>query len=129
MFFRHSRIVFPLILAGAINLSACRHPTASVSSGQSDSKIQETAKSADILASVRKHIALPDDIKPTVAEILDVATLQARNSFYKNAVNGDYLIVTTTRAILYSPSKDMILDVMPVQLERTKPVDAPQMQP
>lgn len=102
--------------------------TAQLSQPQTPPAQNEEAEKADILARVRTHIILPDDPKPTVAEILDAATLQARNVFYKNAINGDYLIVTTTRAILYSPSKDMILDVMPLQLERTAPMEAPHMQ-
>ena len=56
-------------------------------------------------------------IQPTVATIVDVNALRARNDFYKNAKNGDYLIVTPNRAILYDPNRDMIIDVVPVQLQ------------
>lgn len=74
----------------------------------------EAAKA--IVDRVRKHIVIPTAIDPTVATIVDVATLKARNEFYKDAKNGDNLIVTPTRAILYDPDKDIILDVVPVQL-------------
>jgi len=70
-----------------------------------------------IVTKARKHIDIPTDVEPTVAAIVDVAKLRERNPFYNKAENGDYLIVTETRAILYDPDKDRILDVVPVQLE------------
>ncbi len=121
---------FFLSLVSVALLAACRPQTGQLLPADVPTPAQtEEETKIDILARVSRHILLPENIKPTIAEILDVATLQARNAFYKNAVNGDYLIVTTTRTILYSPSKDVIIDVMPVQLERTTPVEAPQMQP
>ncbi len=75
----------------------------------------EVAK--QILDKVKKHIILSDDVEPTVATIVDVKTLQLRNEFYKNAKDGDHLIVTPTRAILYDPDKDIIIDVIPVQIQ------------
>ena len=119
------RIFLGLLTVGMF--AGCKAQLSQPQTPPSPSQTEEAAR-ADILARVRAHIFLPEEPKPTVAEILDVDTLRARNAFYKNAANGDYLIVTPTRAILYSPSKDMILDVMPVQLERTPPVEAPQMQ-
>lgn len=122
-------IRFLFVLLTALTVAACQKQAGKLlPPAQTDTKTQENAKAADILANVRTHILLAEEPKPTVAEILDVATLRARNAFYANAANGDYLIVTTTRAILYSPSKDRIIDVMTVQLERTTPVEAPQMQ-
>jgi len=75
-----------------------------------------------IVRSVRKHIDIPEDVEPTVATIVDVETLRERNAFYEKANNGDHLIVTPERAILYSSEKDRILDVVPVQL---KAIDQP----
>ena len=90
---------------------------------------KENDQKSAILARLGKHIMLPEGIKPTVAEIMDIATLRARSSFYNNADNGDYLIVTNVRAILYSPTKDRIIDVMPIQLERNTPGGVGQLQP
>ena len=83
---------------------------------QTGNNPQNVAAAKAIVDKVRRHIMLPTDIDPTVATIVDVDTLKARNEFYKNAKNGDNLIVTPTRAILYSPEKDIIIDVVPVQL-------------
>ena len=83
---------------------------------QTGNNPQNVAAAKAIVDKVRRHIMVPTDIDPTVATIVDVNTLKARNEFYKNAKNGDNLIVTPTRAILYSPEKDIIIDVVPVQL-------------
>lgn len=76
---------------------------------------KELAK--QILNKVKRHMVLPTDIEPTVATIVDVKTLREQNAFYNKAENGDHLIVTSDRAILYDPDKDVILDVVPVQLQ------------
>lgn len=77
---------------------------------------QNVAAAKEIVEKVRKHIIVSTDVEPTVATIVDVETLKSRNEFYKDAKNGDNLIVTPTRAILYDPDRDIILDVVPVQL-------------
>ncbi len=84
---------------------------------QTGNNPQNVAAAKEIVDKVRKHIIIPTEIEPTVATIVDVNTLRSRNEFYKNAKNGDNLIVTPTRAILYDPDMDIILDVVPVQLQ------------
>ncbi|TSC78806.1 MAG: Uncharacterized protein G01um101425_965 [Candidatus Peregrinibacteria bacterium Gr01-1014_25] len=79
---------------------------------------QNQEQANKILAKVKKHIVLDDKVQPTVAAIIDVKKLREQNPFYNKAENGDFLIVTQTRAVLYDPDKDMILDVAPVQLQQ-----------
>ncbi len=69
----------------------------------------------EVLAKLRNHILIPDFPKPTVATIVDVETLKKANSFYEPAANGDHLIITEQRAILYDSDRDLILDIVPVQ--------------
>ncbi|MBU0458079.1 hypothetical protein KJ652_06810 [Patescibacteria group bacterium] len=57
------------------------------------------------------------DVEPTVATIVDVTSLRKQNSFYNKAENGDFLIVTPERAILYNEEKNRIIDVVPVQIK------------
>lgn len=83
---------------------------------QTGNNPQNVAAAKAIVERVRRHIMISTTVEPTVATIVDVNTLKARNDFYKDAKNGDNLIVTPTRAILYDPDKDIILDVVPVQL-------------
>lgn len=75
---------------------------------------QEAAN--QVLANVRLLIDIPNEPAPTVATIVDVDALRKGNDFYKKANNGDNLIITADRAILYSPAKNMILDVVPVEI-------------
>lgn len=82
---------------------------------------QSVAEAKAIVDKVKRHIVIQGDVEPTVATIVDVETLKQRNDFYKSAKNGDNLIVTPTRAILYSPEQDIILDVVPVQLTPNTP--------
>lgn len=84
---------------------------------------QNRERAAQIVASVKKHFALPtEDGEPTVAAIVDVEQLRTQNAFYNKAENGDYLVITTTRAVIYDPEGDQILDVAPVQIQQ--PTDA-----
>ena len=78
-----------------------------------------------IVAEVRKLYSLSDGVEPTVATIVDVNELRKRNAFYNKAENGDYLIVTTDRAILYDAEKNLILDVVPVQIQPAAQGDQP----
>lgn len=70
-----------------------------------------------IIEDVRKLIDIPEDVEPTVATIIDIELLRAKNPFYNKASNGDHLIVTPERAILYSSVTGKIIDVVPVSLE------------
>jgi hypothetical protein len=92
---------------------------------QTEQQLQEIRESTErsgqqvadeVLGKVRTHISLPDELEPTVATIIDVDRLRETSDFYKNAKNGDHLILTETRAILYDPEIDRIVDVVPVLL-------------
>lgn len=72
----------------------------------------------EVLSKLRNHIIIPDFPMPTVATIMDIETLKRANSFYNPAENGDHLIITETRAILYDSDRDIILDIVPVQAEK-----------
>lgn len=91
--------------------------------GGGQEKSQEEAKR--IVAEVRKLIAIPEDVEPTVATIVDVELLKQRNPFYNNAKNGDNLIVTPTRAILYDAKNKVIIDVVPVQIQQQQAAPPP----
>lgn len=78
---------------------------------------ENKAEADRIVAEVRKLMDIATDVEPTVATIVDVEVLRKQNEFYNRAENGDSLIVTPTRAILYSSKNKRIIDVVPVQLE------------
>lgn len=76
---------------------------------------REAAK--QVVEKVRKLYSIPQGVEPTVATIVDVQQLRARNPFYNKAKNGDHLVVTQDRAILYDPVANKIIDVVPVQIQ------------
>lgn len=87
--------------------------------GAGQEELRDKNLAEQILDKVRRHIDLTDGTPATVATVIDAKKLREENpSFYAKVVNGDYLIVTPTRAILYSPTLDIILNVAPVQIQR-----------
>jgi len=72
-----------------------------------------------VLAQVGKLIILPVGEDPIVATINDAASLIKDQVFYKGAQNGDVVIVyqKAAKAIVYSPSRNMIVNVGPVFLQ------------
>jgi hypothetical protein len=87
------------------------------------SQNREAAKK--VIERVQGHMKISTEVEPTVATIVNVEELRKKNPFYNKAENGDHLVVTTDRAILYDPDSDIILDVVPVQLEPAAPAPAP----
>lgn len=75
-------------------------------------------KAREVVEQVQEIMDIDTSVEPTVATIVDVQKLREQNPFYNKAENGDYLIVTPTRAILYRESENKILDVVPVQIEQ-----------
>ena len=92
---------------------------------QTGNSPQNIAKAKEIIGKVRRHMEIPTNPEPTVATIVDINALKSKNDFYANAKNGDNLIVTPTRAILYDPVKDIIIDVVPVELQASPTPAAP----
>lgn len=84
---------------------------------------KELAK--EIVNKVGELYQLPveDGEQPTVATIVDVEQLREQNAFYNKAENGDYLILTTTRAVLYRKDEHKIIDVAPVELQEAAPAE------
>jgi len=87
-------------------------------------QLRETAQRSgqavadEVLEKLRRHIELPVEPVPTVATIVDVEQLRQANDFYAPAENGDHLVITDRRAILYDADRDIILDIVPVQINQ-----------
>jgi flagellar basal body-associated protein FliL len=81
-----------------------------------DSPTQEASEEAQqILEDVGKLILLPEDEEPTIATIKDIEALKAENAeFYKNAQNGDKILIYTQRAIIYDSDENRIINVAPI---------------
>ena len=91
---------------------------------QNGNQAQNREAAKLIIEKVKRLYAIPEGVDPTVATIVDVNQLRSRNAFYNKAKNGDNLIVTNDRAILYDPTADKIVDVVPVQIQAPAPAAA-----
>lgn len=105
---------------------------------QTATELEELRKSAEtsgqevadqVLTKLRTHMDIPADPQPTVATIVDADALKKANDFYAPAQNGDNLIITNKRAILYDPKRDIILDVVPVTIDQSKAGTSPSPSP
>jgi LytR cell envelope-related transcriptional attenuator len=85
-----------------------------------DTAVTETgelseAQVQEIIAKVGKHIVLSGEETPVVARLEDAANLKAEQAFFKYAENGDFLLIYSDRGIVYSPDKDILVNVGPTQ--------------
>lgn len=87
--------------------------------GLAKGSAQVQAEVDTLVEEVRKLIELPTDEKPTVATITDVEKLKEQ-SFFKNAKNGDKVLVYTgaRKAILYRPDEKRLIEVGAVNINR-----------
>jgi len=70
----------------------------------------------ELLAKVSKLVVLPNEKNPVVATINDVEVLAATQDFYKDANNGDKLIIFTQsrKAIIYNEAQNKLINVGPI---------------
>lgn len=78
----------------------------------------EVINQSDLILKISKLVILPTGEEPAVATINDAPSLIKEQVFYKNAINGDIVLVyqKAAKAIVYSPSRNIIVNVGPVYL-------------
>jgi hypothetical protein len=71
----------------------------------------------EVVKKVSRHILLPTGEQPTLASVSDVAKVKDQ-PFFANAQNDDKVLVYTQarKAYLYRPSKDIIVEVAPLNV-------------
>lgn len=71
----------------------------------------------EVVKKVSRLILLPTNEQPTLASVSDVDKVKGQ-AFFANAENGDKVLVYTQarKAILYRPSKDIIVEVAPLNV-------------
>jgi len=70
---------------------------------------------ATLIAKVARHILLPEEV-PIIQTVMDIGVFK-NEPFYKNAHNGDKILVYSNRAILYNPTEDRVMEVGVVRSE------------
>jgi len=69
----------------------------------------------EMVSTVGQLIILPEDLKPNIATVENVDKLREKESnFYKNAENGDKLLIYPDQVILYNPKRNIIVNVVPI---------------
>jgi len=78
-----------------------------------------TAEIQKLVEKVGRHIVLPKDEEPTVATVMDAAGLAKTQPFYKEAKNGEkvLLYVKAQKAIIYDEELDRLINVGPIMIE------------
>lgn len=75
----------------------------------------------EVVKKVGRHILLPTGEQPTLATVSDVTKVKGQ-PFFINAANGDKVLIYTQarKAILYRPSKDIIVEVAPLNIDSSQ---------
>ena len=70
----------------------------------------------ELVNKVGRLIMLPTDEEPTVATITDADSLKKEQQFYRDAKNGDQVLIYTKakKAIIYNEAKDILVNVGPI---------------
>jgi hypothetical protein len=83
-----------------------------------DPQKQAQKELAEVMASVSRHMVLPQNETPTVATVSDPEKLKDQ-PFFANAKKGDNVLIfsASKKAILYSPSLDRVIEVAPINID------------
>jgi len=78
-----------------------------------------------LVEKISKLMSLPTGEEPSTATVLDKEKLKDQ-PFFANAENGDKILIyaKAKKAILYRPSTDKIIEVMPIALDADKNAEA-----
>ena len=70
----------------------------------------------EIVERVSRHLFVPEEELPLIATVVDAEALASEQPFYRGVENGDKVLIyaRTQRAIIYSPERDLIVNVGPV---------------
>ena len=82
--------------------------------------LNDSNQPENIIATVGKLIILPENEKPTIATVTDLAKLQ-NQPFFNNAEIGDKVLIYTQskKAILFRPSTSRIIEYAPLQMDES----------
>lgn len=81
---------------------------------------QSTKNSKILIDKINRLILLPKNEPPSIATINNVVQLQKQSSFYKDARNGDVLLIyfQAKKAFIYDPEQNIIVNTGPVFMEK-----------
>ena len=101
-------IVFLLLIS--LGITGYLYRTEKIKSSNPAQLIEENTQK--VIDNASELMILPENEKPTIATIIDIEKLRSDNpEFYKNAENGDKLLIYPQKAIIYSEKKNIIINV------------------
>lgn len=78
--------------------------------------VQEEKIVKETIDKLGQHVVLPKNETPSIATVQDAEAIKQDSTFYADAKNGDQVIIYQTKAYLYDPSADRVVNIGPVIL-------------
>ena len=118
-------LLMVLLVGGLIYLLQDRNDLKQEVNKLSQTQQPTEDEAAQLNAAVGALIELPSDETPTVATVVDVEKVKDQ-VFFARAQNGDKVLLyaKSSKAILYRPSTNKIIEVAPIDLSNTGASDA-----
>lgn len=119
-------IVTLLLVGGIITFLIMDRAELKNEVNQLSAQTKEQASQADearqLSQEVGKLIELPNNETPTIATVVDAEKVN-NQAFFKDAQNGDKVLLyaSSSKAILYRPSTQKIIEVAPINLGQDNP--------
>ncbi len=122
-----SKIILGLVLVVVVAVGGWWAFTSQSDGGLANLSENAGAKLTDaqiqqVVERVGSFMVLPADETPTGVVLRDVATLAQQQSFYKDAKDGDVLLVYSSRAIIYDVQANKLVSVSPITRNDATPV-------
>lgn len=123
---KSGRVAVPILaVVTLVALSGCafmfikyRIAQRQINSLSSPQEQQELAKKEvqSLVAKIGKLIILPTDEEPTVATVTDADALKSEQPFYKDAVNGNKVVIymQAKKAVIFDETKNILVNVGPI---------------
>lgn len=112
--------VLLMVLVGGVGYFVNAAMKAKSSGDMSNIQVREGVdpkEVATVIDRVRELVAVNKDEMPTVATIQDVSLLRPQNpALYRDAENGDKLLVWSDKVVVYSATQGKLLVVMPINV-------------
>jgi hypothetical protein len=107
--------IIVVLLVGCVGVACLKYVSVSNKGATKAAAATTEQQVSDLVAQVSKHIVVPAGQTPMVATVQDPELLRTQNAlFYKDAQVGDRLLVWSDKAVLYSPSRDLVLAMAPL---------------
>lgn len=114
-------IIVVALIAGLILVLRDRNHLKGGVSKLSQSQVNSADEAKQLHEEVSKLMELPTDEVPTVATVVDADKVK-NQAFFAHAQNGDKVLLyaKSSKAILYRPSTQKIIEVAPINLNTTQ---------